>query len=193
MTEHMTKHMTEQKIGKELLIVVCLLLIFEIILILSLPAHQVFAKDVKKNDQGHIFSTWEGFEPDKCASIWLIQGFIDPQAVIKFFPKGDSLDKGIPFDTPDAKFRRYAKMSTFESLVNHYKLTDAKLIYIGRIIHDIEINIWERKIMPETFAVRESITKIITESKDKKHIIEKGNIFFDTLYKELNLTSHSKK
>ncbi len=185
--------MIDQKIVKGYLIVVCFLVILEIILILTLPAHQVSAKDAKENEHSHIFSTWEGFEPDKCASIWLIQRFIDPQAVIKFFPKGDSLDKGIPFDTPDAKFRRYAKMSTFESLLRHYKITDAKLIYIGRIIHDIEINIWERKIMPETFAVRDAITKIISETKDKEHIIEKGNTFFDTLYKELNLPNDSKK
>ena len=64
-----------------------------------------------------IFSTWEGFEADKCASIWLIKRFIDKNAVINFFPKGEIVKEGIPFDTPDAKFRRYHNMSTFESLL----------------------------------------------------------------------------
>lgn len=26
---------------------------------------------------GNLYSTWEGFEPDKCASIWLIKRHID--------------------------------------------------------------------------------------------------------------------
>lgn len=135
-----------------------------------------------KEKQVQVYSTWEGFEPDKCASIWLIQHFIDPKATIKFFPKGDIIEEGIAFDTPDAKFRRNAQMSTFESLLHHYRLSDPKLIYIGKIIHDIEINIWDRKVMSETVTVRDSIMKIILETKDNQQIIKKGNAFFDTLY-----------
>ncbi len=77
-----------------------------------------------------IFSTWEGFEADKCASIWLIKRFIDKNAIIKFFPKGEIIKEGILFDTPDSKFRRYHNMSTFESILLHYNLKDPKLIHI---------------------------------------------------------------
>jgi len=94
-----------------------------------------------------VFSTWDGFEVDKCASIWLIKRFIDENAVIKFFPKGEIIKQGIAFDTPDAIFRRYHNMSTFESLLKHYKLNDPKLIHIGKIIHDIEVNIWKKKYL----------------------------------------------
>ena len=65
---------------------------------------------------------------------------------------------------------------------------DPKLIYIGRIIHDIEINIWERKVMKETYRVQDAITKIISETKDKVSIIKEGNRFFDNLYNELQLS-----
>ena len=81
-----------------------------------------------------LFSTWEGFEVDKCASIWLIKRHINKKAIIKFFPKGQIIEEGVPFDTPDAMFRRYHNMSTFESLLRHYKLKDPKLIYLGKII-----------------------------------------------------------
>ena len=91
------------------------------------------------------FSTWKGFEVDKCASIWLIKRFIDKNAKIKFFPKGNLITEGIPFDVPEAKLRRYHNMSTFESILKYYNLKDPKLIYIGKIIHDIEVNIWEKK------------------------------------------------
>lgn len=130
-----------------------------------------------------VFSTWEGFEADKCASIWLIKRFIDKKAVIKIFPKGEILKEGIPFDTPDARFRRYHNMSTFESLLKYYNLQDPKLIYIGRIIHDIEINIWEKKVFSETHKVQETINKIIMNSKNNDEVLEKSCKYFDLLYK----------
>jgi hypothetical protein len=36
-----------------------------------------------------------------------------------------------------------------------------KLIYMGKIIHDIEVNVWERKLMPETYLVKEQVNTII--------------------------------
>lgn len=129
-----------------------------------------------------VFSTWEGFEVDKCASIWLIKRFINEKAIIKFFPKGEVIKEGILFDTPDAKFRRYHNMSTYESLLKHYALKDPKLIYIGKIIHDIEVNIWERKVFPETHKVRNRINKIISNSKNSDEVMEKCYKYFDLLY-----------
>lgn len=131
-----------------------------------------------------VFSTWDGFEVDKCASIWLIKRFIDKNAVIKFIPKGEIIKKGIPFDTPDALFRRYHNMSTFESLLKHYKLKDPKLIYIGKIIHDIEINIWEKKALEETLIVQDAVNKIIWNAKDRHEVIEKSCEYFDSLYQK---------
>lgn len=131
---------------------------------------------------GLVFSTWEGFEVDKCASIWLIKRFIDKKAQIKIFPKGEIIKEGIPFDTPDAAFRRYHNMSTFESLLKHYKLKDPKLIYIGRIIHDIEINIWEKKVLKETLIVQDAVNKIIWNAKSRHEVIQKSCKYFDSLY-----------
>ncbi len=132
--------------------------------------------------RGLVFSTWEGFEADKCASIWLIKRFIDKNAVIKFFPKGEIIKEGIPFDTPDAKFRRYHNMAAFESILRHYNLHDPKLTYMGKIIHDIEVNIWEKKVFPETHKVRDEINKIILNSKNGDEVIEKSCKYFDLLY-----------
>jgi hypothetical protein len=131
-----------------------------------------------------IFSTWEGFEVDKCASIWLIKRFVDKAAIIKFFPKGEFIDQGIPFDTPDAKFRRYHNMSTYESILRYYKLNDPKVVYIGKIIHDIEVNVWERKQMKETHMVQREVNQIISNSSDNKDVIDKSIKFFDSLYQK---------
>ena len=132
-----------------------------------------------------VFSTWEGFEVDKCASIWLIQRFISKGAKIKLFPKGQPIEEGIPFDVPDAGFRRYHNMSTFESLLRHYRINDPKLIRLGKIIHDIEVNLWERKVLEETLTVQEEVNNIILNSRDSLEVIEKSMKYFDQLYGNL--------
>jgi hypothetical protein len=164
---------------KGLLVIMCLLIMSVNFSVRGHAAEKICDKQ--------IFSTWEGFEPDKCASIWLIQRFVSPKAVIKFYPKSDIIKEGIPFDTPNAKLRRYVNKSTFESLLHHYKLADPKLIHIGKIIHDIEINIWERKLMPETFTVIDFINSLLGETTDDQQIIKKGNAFFDDLYQKLDI------
>ena len=97
-------------------------------------------------DHRKIYATWEGFEADKLASIWLIQRFVDPGARVVLHPKGVIISEGEPFDTPDSSITRNFKQSTFESMLDHYKLTDPKLTNLGKLIHDIEINTWETKL-----------------------------------------------
>jgi hypothetical protein len=137
--------------------------------------------------EGAIFSTWEGFEADKCASIWLIKRFINPQAMIKFFPKGQTIEEGTPFDTPDAKFKRTHDMSTFEWLVKYFRIEDPKVVHLGNIIHDIEINTWERKRFELSSRVQQTINDIIEQTKDNSEVIAKGCAYFDFLYDGLSL------
>ncbi len=131
-----------------------------------------------------VFSTWEGFEVDKCASIWLIKRFIDKEAIINFFPKGEMIEDGILFDIPDAKLRRYYNMSTFEAILMNYKLDDPKLVHIGKIIHDIEVNTWEKKMFDETLVVQDTINKIIISAESSEALINRALEYFDLLYKK---------
>lgn len=159
---------------------VCIFLLLSVLMFSAGPS-PVFGENPPP-----VFSTWEGFEVDKCASIWLIKRFIDQRAVIKFFPKGEQIEEGIPFDTPDAKFRRYHNMSTFGSLLRQYRLQDPKLDRIGEIVYDIEVNIWERKRLPETPVVQDAIVGIIRDSKSNDEVVEKSSRYFDLLYQELS-------
>jgi hypothetical protein len=77
-------------------------------------------------------------------------------------------------------------MSTFESILKHYQLNDPKLIYMGKIIHDIEVNVWERKLMPETYLVKEQVNTIISNSIGNTEIIEKSVKYFNALYNEIS-------
>ncbi|MCD6389204.1 MAG: chromate resistance protein [Desulfobulbaceae bacterium] len=133
-----------------------------------------------------IFSTWDIFETDKCASIWLVKRFVDPKVEIKFFPHGTFITEGVLFDTPEAKFRRYATKSTYETLMEHYELNDTRLKFIGRLIHDIEVNVWEKKVYPESPEVLEAIRSIIVENGgDNEAIMEKSLRYFDAFYQGL--------
>jgi hypothetical protein len=134
--------------------------------------------EVGSSEEKVIFSTWDTFEVDKCASIWLIKRYISPQAEIRFFKKGEPIIEGIEFDTPSASFRRYHNKSTFEILLDHYELNEAKLTYIGRIVHDIEVNIWEKKIMEETPIMEKQVAAIIS-SHDKNQIVEQCYKYFN--------------
>lgn len=130
-----------------------------------------------------VFSTWDIFETDKCASIWLIKRFIDPKAEIRFFPHGKSITEGIAFDTPEAKFRRYATKSTYETLLEYYDLKDPRLKYIGSIIHDIEVNVWEKKVYTQSIKIQEDIRSIIVKNEGNcEAIVEKGLQYFDDFY-----------
>ena len=83
---------------------------------------------------------------------------------------------------PEAQFRRYHNASTYAMLLEHYQITDKGCIYISKIVHDIEINTWEKKVMPESHDVQKAIQLIITQNTKRKDIIEKGIIYFDKLY-----------
>jgi hypothetical protein len=134
-----------------------------------------------------VFSTWEGLEADKLASIWLIRRFIAPEAKIRFYPKGESDMEGVAFDTPYAKFRRYHNMSTFVSLALHYKVEDPAVAHLGRIIDDIEVNVWERKKYAESIPMRDATVKMIRGGQSTQAVVETAMEYYDSFYKNLVL------
>ncbi len=133
------------------------------------------------------FSTWDSFEVDKLASIWLIKRFIAPDASIVIYPKGEVIKDGLQFDTPFSSISRKFNKSTFESLLEHYKIKDKKLSKICKLIHDIEINVWEKKVFQMSSEIKISIMEITDNGKDNEGIIEKSNKYFEQLYN--NMTS----
>lgn len=138
------------------------------------------------------YTTWETMEVDKCASAWLIKRFIDKDAVFKFIPKGDLVKEGIPFDTPDSEFRRYHNMSTFESILQKYRINDPALIHIGKIMHDIEINYWREKVITESQKIQEGIQEIISSTKDPTECLKKTFLIFDEIYRHIKSESQNR-
>lgn len=129
---------------------------------------------------GALWSTWDVFEPDKCASVWLIKRHIDPDARFRFYPSGVLIEQGIPFDTPDAELRRYHDASTFETLIRRYDLTGPGLDYLGRLMHDIEVNVWERKLLAESREIEHTLVEL-TRDVAPEEAVDACLIYFDGL------------
>jgi hypothetical protein len=129
---------------------------------------------------GQVYVTWAPLEPDTCASIWLIKRHIDPAAIFRFDPPGTVSGEGIAFDTPQARFRRYHNSSTYQTLLRHHRLTGAALVYIGRLMHDIEVNVWERKALAETHERAAELQSLLTDA-DPATLVELCLEYFDRL------------
>ena len=134
------------------------------------------------SNEENLYVTWEGSEPDKGASAWLIKRFINKKAVFRFKPVGTELISGQPFDVPQSQYRRSHRFTTFESLRRAYKIEDPTVIKLGKIVHDLEINTWGDKFMSES-------TYIEQEHRSLKLLYKKAPIpftchiaYFDEIY-----------
>lgn len=129
-----------------------------------------------------VYSTWRELETDKCASAWLIRRFVNANAQFKFFPKGTFIKEGIPFDTPDSDLKRDARMTVFGKVMQKYTIKNAVLDDMNRIIWDIEVNSWDKKVTPEAIGVDSVIQGLILMTKSEEECIEKSFLIFDALY-----------
>ena len=97
------------------------------------------------------FTTWQGIEPDKWATLWLIKRYISPDSYFLLVPPNTDLPFGaLPFGVPDVAIRRANRESMFRRLKQAMKLDNPSLTYIDRIVHDVEVNIWDAPTHPHS-------------------------------------------
>ena len=137
-------------------------------------------------EKQHVYSTWETMDFDKLVSLWFIIRFRDPEAIFQFYPKGSLKMAGTEIDTPLSRFRRTQRLTAYETMLKVYKVSDPRLLYIGRLVHDIEINIWQRKALPETQGIDLVFTGIIlTTSTNPQKCLTDSLVVLDALYEGL--------
>jgi hypothetical protein len=129
----------------------------------------------------NLWVTWDVFEPDTCASVWLIKRHVDPKATFRFLPKGTPVVEGTAFDTPEAKFRRYAAASTYESILKSYRIADPAAVRIGTLIHDIEVSPWARRSTSESIEVELEIREAAAAATGNNDLVERVMTYFDRL------------
>jgi hypothetical protein len=135
---------------------------------------------------GQFYVTWDTLETDKLASIWLIKRFLDTEARFAFVPKHTLITHGVPFDTPDAEFRRYQTLSCFQSILEKRSVTNATLLRIGEFTHDIEINYWGEKRFPDSVALAARLNDIIGHTgTNPLACVEEALSAMDALYEAM--------
>lgn len=65
-----------------------------------------------------------------------------PGATLRVVPQGNPITDGIAFDVPTSRLRRERDHAAFQSVVDHYRLTDPDLVHMAKIVRDIEVNYW---------------------------------------------------
>jgi hypothetical protein len=118
-------------------------------------------------NNNHLYVTGKVMEIDRCASAWLIKRHIDARAVFDFLTDEELMvSQGISFDTPYSKFRRSHRASTFESIQQEYSLHGDRVDYLAKLIHEMEINFWNKNTKKETARFQFELEKILQDAPD---------------------------
>jgi rhodanese-related sulfurtransferase len=95
------------------------------------------------------FTTWQGIEPDKWATLWLIKRYIRPDAYFVLVPPNTALPaNAYAVGLPDSSIRRESRESMFRRLKRAMAIKSPELNYLDALIHDVEVNIWEAPSHP---------------------------------------------
>ena len=81
---------------------------------------------------------------DRVACPWLISRFVDSDAEFLFVPKsrveGVAEETGaIPFDAPGVELGHHGNHCSFETIIEHYGLTDKALLRLAEIVHSADV------------------------------------------------------
>src|SRR5437868_14773180 len=82
--------------------------------------------------------TREKIKVDRVACPWLIKKFIDRDAEFIFLPRGTDWTKiadGFVFDVPDCELGHHGEDVSFNSIMNKYKLTELRLVWLPDFVH----------------------------------------------------------
>ena len=126
---------------------------------------------------------------DRCASAWLIKRFIDKEAVFKFVERDSEIPKGaIGFTLPKAEINPIAGVrTTFDALIEKYRIKDQVVMKIKEIIRDYEFNeeTPDKIRLKETLGVCYILKGLEKTSQTDNETISKAFAVLDALYAAL--------
>ena len=127
---------------------------------------------------------------DRCASAWLIKRFIDKNAKFEFISKEDSIpNDAIAFTLPKAEIKPVERnKTTYDVLVEKYRVQDLYALGIGKFVHDFEIDAEEdasKVKFRETLGLCYVLKGLEKTSKSDKETVQKALVVLDALYETL--------
>lgn len=82
---------------------------------------------------------------DRVACPWLITRFVDSDAEFLFVPKNQieatvKETGAIPFDAPGVELGHHDGKCSFETIIEHYGLTEVGLLRLAQIVHGADVS-----------------------------------------------------
>lgn len=131
--------------------------------------------------------TREKAKVDRIACPWLIKNFIDKEAEFFYVPADQVLtvaekEQATSFDAPDAQFTHTPDgKCTFESLVEHYKITDPAIQKLAKVVHGADVS-KDITITPQSAGLQTIAEGFRLIAKDDHDNIAKQFAVYDALY-----------
>jgi len=151
--------------------------------------------DFKTFSETNKYLSWQGIEPDKWSTFWLIKRYISPKAFFQLIPPNSEPPEGytgILLDMPGAPINRSKDTSLFAQINNLLPEEHPELEYIEQIIYDVEVNVWEKPKHSHSMWF-ESMFRSLQERYQKESVpAECYLLFFDQLAeiaKKMNISA----
>ena len=119
---------------------------------------------------------------DRCASAWLIRGFIDSKARFAFAPEAQVPKDSVPFDMfHESGFGHRGDDCTFETLQKEFKIRDRRVKVISEIIHDADLadDKFGRK---EGYGIDEVLKGWARQGTPDQQLLDRGMQLIEGLY-----------
>ena len=153
-------------------------------------------KSTKANPKDYIGRVWvtrprPGI--DRSASAWLIRNFIDKKARLTFAMERNVPRDAVPFDMfQGGGFGHRGEDCTFETLRKEFNVRDARVVAIGEMVHDADLNDGKfgRK---EAFGVDEVLRGWAKKGTPDKDLLERGMEMIEGLYHSCRECASSKR
>lgn len=128
------------------------------------------------------YYTWDGLEPDRWSSVWLLKRHVAPESEVLIVPVGAQINHSISIATPTSVIKRTHGFSNFENMVKAYNKTDdIGLMRIGQFINELEISPW-RSSTPAVAVVEQQFRALQYKYNRVDVPYDCYANFFDTLY-----------
>lgn len=122
---------------------------------------------------------------DRCASAWLIRGFIDPKARFTFAPEDRVPEDAVPFDMfHEGGFGHHGEDCTFETLEKEFRVRDRRVGVIGQMIHDADL-LDDRFGRKEGYGVDEILKGWARQGLSDSELLQRGIQLMEGLYYSL--------
>jgi hypothetical protein len=141
-------------------------------------------KSTKTNPKDYMGRLWVARPRpgiDRSASAWLIRKYIDKKARFTFAREGDVPRDAVPFDMFQGGFGHRGEDCTFETLRKEFRIRDARVLAIGEMVHDADLNDGKfgRK---EAFGVDEVLKGWARKGTPDTELLERGMEMIEGLY-----------